>query len=233
MNRVIEIECRAPEMVITDGMRIAGSLKKHYGYAGKRFLDGLSGAGALEKVATIYQEAFRALSGNDITEKQAMAGAMILTADALATLWIFQDDRALTIGEISDFLQSGAAVSAGERGYRYLCGWVAQNVNRFSRSAETGDVYGVIEPETKGPRRTGYDTAFIIYSVFRRVTEEAGFSSAALLSYLKQAGLIQTRAKNNTRGKRISGLLTECVALRISGPEGDEEAAAGDDGGGK
>lgn len=229
MNRVIDIECKASEVVITDGMRIANTLKKHYGYAGKLFLDGLSEKGALDKVTTIYQDAFRILSDNDTTEKQAMAAAMILTADALATLWIFKDDHALTISEISEFLQSKAAVSAGERGYRYMCDWVAQNVNRFCPNAENGDVYGVIEPETNGMLHTGYDTAFIINSVFRRVVEEAGFSSTALLSFLKQSNLIQTRGRRNTKGKRVNGLLTECVAMRIGGPECDEDEPQEDD----
>ena len=152
-----------------------------------------------------------------------MAAAVILTADALATQWIFKDETPLTVSEISEFLQSKAAVSAGERGYRYMCDWVAQNVNRFLPYAETGDVYGVIEPEVIGTLKTGYDSAFIINSRFRQTAEEAGFSSAALLSYLKQSNLIQVRGRNNTRGKRINGLLTECVVMRIgTGCEEDD-----------
>ena len=227
MNRVIDIECKASEVVITDGMRISASLKKHYGYAGRAFVSGLSGEGVLDQARYLYQEVFRALSENDTTEKQAMAAAVILTADALATQWIFKDETPLTVSEISEFLQSKAAVSAGERGYRYMCDWVAQNVNRFLPYAETGDVYGVIEPEVIGALKTGYDSAFIINSRFRQTAEEAGFSSAALLSYLKQSNLIQVRGRNNTRGKRINGLLTECVVMRIG--TGCEEDAPEED----
>lgn len=220
MNRVIDIECRASEKVITDGMRIANTLKKHYGYAGQMFVEALEKQ-SMETVAALYQEIFQELSANDTTEKQAMAAAMILVADVLATRWIFMDGQMLTMPEISAFLQSKAAVSAGERGYRYMCDWVAQNVNRFLPNADTGDVFGVIEPESNGVLNTGYDNAFIIKSVFCRVVEEAGFSSAALLSFMKQNGLIKTRGRNNTRGKRINGLLAECVVMRIGGEDGE------------
>lgn len=211
MNRVIDIECKASEKVISDGMRVSSILKKNYGFAGRVFVKALS-AQKPEMVSQLYQGIFQILSENDTTEKQAMAAAMILTADILAEDWIFKDGCALTVSEIVDFLQSKAAVSAGQRGYRYMCDWVSQNANRLREGNDTGDIYGLIEG----------DWAFIIRSVFRKAVEDAGFSSAALISYLKQNGLIQTRQKNNTRGKRINGVLTECVVLYI-GQEEDAE----------
>lgn len=209
MNRVIDIECKASEKVISDGMRVSSILKKNYGFAGRVFVKALS-AQKPEMVSQLYQGIFQILSENDTTEKQAMAAAMILTADILAEDWIFKDGCALTVSEIVDFLQSKAAVSAGQRGYRYMCDWVSQNANRLREGNDTGDIYGLIEG----------DWAFIIRSVFQKAVEDAGFSSAALISYLKQNGLILTRGRNNTRGKRINGVLTECVVLHIA-PEED------------
>ena len=40
-----------------------------------------------------------------------------------------------------------------------------------------------------------------------------------MLSYLKQEGLIETRGRNNTRGKRINGVLTECVCMILPSEE--------------
>ena len=34
-----------------------------------------------------------------------------------------------------------------------------------------------------------------------------------MISYLKQNNLIVTRGRNNTRGKRINGIPTECFCL--------------------
>ena len=110
--------------------------------------------------------------------------------------------------EISRFLASRAAVSSGERGYRYMCDWVTQNANRLRPGVEQGEVYGVLDDRG--------EWAYVIGSVFRRAAEDAGFSSTALLSWLRERGLIQTRGRNNTRGKRVNGVLTECVVMRLS-----------------
>ena len=212
VNRVIDIECKADQAVITDGMHVAGMLKNNFGHAGKAFVERLYGLpGALETVRDTYRGLFKELSQKDTTEKQAMAAAAILVADKLATGWFFQDGRELTLEEMSAFLASKAAVSAGERGYQYLCDWVAQNSNKFlsdsvyASDGKGNDVYGVLED----------NEAFIIRSVFNRVTNDEGFSPRSLLSWLKQNDKIRTREKNLTRGKRINGINTECICLRL------------------
>lgn len=214
LNRVIDIECSPPGKVISDGMRISGELKKHYGFAGKAFLKQLQTDGTIEAVVQRYQELFRQLSGSDTTEKQAMAAALIVVADELITRWIFHDGRPMTVEQISTFLQTKAAVSAGERGYQYMRDWVAQNSAKFRKGIESGDTFGVIEG----------DWAFIISKVFGEAAESGGFSRQALLSYLKQKKLIQTRGKRYTVGKRVNSIVnTECVALLLVTPEETEE----------
>ena len=135
-----------------------------------------------------------------------MAAALIVTADKLATDWIFKDGMALTVPEIAEFLKSKEAVSAAQRGYAYMCDWVAQNANKLRGEAETGDVYGLIEEPW----------VYIIRSVFNRVCSDAGISAPALLSHLKSRGLLQVRGRAMTKNKRINGVPTECVVLRMA-----------------
>lgn len=213
VNRVIDIECKADQAVITDGMKVSGVVKNHFGFAGRAFVERLYSSPSAQETARItYRALFKALSQRDTTEKQAMAAAAILTADQLASAWFFQDGKALDLEEMSAFLASKTAVSAGERGYQYLCDWVAQNANKFIPRAagEGGEVYGVLED----------NEAFIIRSAFQRAVSDAGFSPAALLSWLKQNELIITRGRNRTRGKRINGVNVECVCLVL--PAGEE-----------
>lgn len=214
VNRVIDIECKADHAVITDGMRVANTLKQNYGFAGRRFVELLYGIdGALDTVRQEYNALFKDLSRRDTTEKQAMAAAAILVADKLATGWLFQDDRELTTEDMAEFLASKATVSTGERGYQFLCDWVAQNGLRFAAStAESAgrDVYGTIEA----------GEAYIIRKVFNDAVSDAGFSPRAVLSWLKRNEKIRTRGKNMTRGKRINGILSECVCLVL--PEEEE-----------
>ena len=216
VNRVIDIECKASNVVIRDGMRISGAVKRNYGFAGRKFVECLYKPGVVEYVNSRYQALFRTLSERDTTEKQAMAAAAIICADELACDWIFGGgQRPITVEQISEFLASKAAVSAGDRGYKYLCDWVTQNSNKLCTRSDNPnqEVLGALED----------GRAYIIRSVFERILQDAGYSTAAMVSYLKQSRLIETRGRNNTRGKRINGIPTECFCLVLPSFDLDDE----------
>lgn len=205
INRVIEIECLSSHKIIDDGHDVATVTKANYGFAGREFVEHLYRDENQERAYEIYKKHFQSLSDSDSTEKQAMAAAAILTADELATEWIFHDGKAITESEIQQFLASKSAVSSGKRGYEFFCDWAAQNANRLRADAEQGDVYGIING----------DQVCIIRSVFNRVAEENGFSPAALLSYLKSENLIETRGRAMTCSRRVNRVRTECVCLKL------------------
>lgn len=214
VNRVLDIECRSAQAVIRDGMRISSIIKRNYGFAGRIFVEELYQPGVLEQVTERYRQLFQQLNDMDTTEKQAMAAATIILADELACRWIFQGtERPLTIEQISEFLASRAAVSAGDRGYQYLCDWVTQHSNQLVGRSDTIEVLGALD----GNR------AYIIRSVFERILQDAGYSTAAMISYLKQEHLLETRGRANTKGKRINGLPTECFCLILPAVELDDE----------
>ena len=110
-----------------------------------------------------------------------------------------------------DLLITKNEVSTSERGYEYMCGWVAAHVNQFRERTEHGDRYGVIDR----------DTAIINRTVWNRACEEAGISPKALLGHLKSKGLIITGSKGYTKTKRIDGVSVHCVWMRL--PPDDEE----------
>lgn len=216
VNRVIDIECKADRVVIWDGMRVSGAVKRNFGHAGKAFVEKLYAAGddVPQEITERYQELFRALSAQDTTEKQAMAAAAVVLADELACRWIFNGtEQPITVEQISEFLASKAAVSAGERAYKYLCDWVAQNSNKLIGKSETMDVLGALEEYR----------AYIIRSVFERVLQDAGYSVGATVSWLKQKCLIETRGRNNTKARRINGVPTECFCLILPDIETETE----------
>ena len=216
VNRVIDIECKSAQAVIRDGMRISSAVKRNYGFAGRKFVERLYQPGVIDQVSERYRELFRILSDRDTTEKQAMAAAAIILADELACQWIFSGQQPLTIEQVSEFLASKAAVSAGDRGYKYLCDWVTQNSNKLCGRSENPNI------EVLGALEDG--RAYIIRSVFERILQDAGYSTAAMISYLKQSNLIETRGRANTKGKRINGIPTECFCLRLPSVELDDEA---------
>ena len=173
VNRVIDIECKSAQAVIKDGMRISGAVKRNYGFAGRKFVERLYQPGVIDQVSERYRELFRILSDRDTTEKQAMAAAAIILADELACQWIFSGQQPLTIEQVSEFLASKAAVSAGDRGYKYLCDWVTQNSNKLCGRSENPNI------EVLGALEDG--RAYIIRSVFERILQDAGYSTAAMI----------------------------------------------------
>lgn len=209
VNRVIEIECTSRAKVVQDGHAVAQTIRQHYGHAGRDFIRRLlenDGSG-IEEARRLYEAAFAKLNSSETTDKQAMAAAVIVAADELATKWIFVDGNALTAEDISSFLASREAVSAGARGYEYMCDWVAQNVNRLRPGIENGDVYGLIEEPW----------AYINSSVFRAAAESGGFNPAALVSFLQSNGLLHGGGggKHTTIVKRIAGTPTRCICMKL------------------
>lgn len=213
VNRVIDIECSANSKVVEDGQRISGVLKRNYGFAGEVFVDKLyQSERPQEIVREMYQDNYKELMQGDSTEKQAMAAAAIITADQMATAWIFKDGMDLTVKDIQEFLASREAVSAGKRAYNWLCDWVASNVNHFLSDdppPSGGELYGALED----------GVAYIIRGVFDRVVQDAGYSTSATLSYLRANGLIDTRSgKGYTKTKRIGRTTPQCVWLHLDPP---------------
>lgn len=224
INRVIEIECRKKAKVIENGHKTAGIMKANYGFAGRIFIENLSEPGQIDRAKNLYESTYTECMKSDTTEKQAMAAAVIIAADQLATEWIFKDDQALTVADMDGFLKSKEAVSAADRGYHYMCDWVSQNASKLKGTSDSTDVYGYLPEE-------GEDTGwvYIIRSVFNKACESESINARALLSHLRTEGLIKTRGRNMTLSKRINNVRTECVVMRLPGDDDRFEVDPDDD----
>ncbi len=209
VNRVIEVECTSDKKCVENGRETANILRKNYGYGGRIFIRLLMSDENMELAKRLYEIRYAECMENRTTEKQAMAAAAILTADALAAEWIF-GDKPITVKEMSDFLKSAEDVSASERGYRYMCDWVAMNYNHFGENENT-EIYGALDPEA------GY--AYIIRAVFDRACADKGVNAKALLSHLKTKKKIALRrdGKGFTVSKRIRSEMppVDCIAMKI------------------
>ena len=219
VNRVIDIECRADECVIEDGYRTSACVKQNFGFAGRKFIECLTDE-VIEGAKVRYSEIFRQLSDGETTEKQAMSASLIVLADELADRFIFHTGKSLTVADISDFLKTKKSVSAGQRGYDYMCQWISANSNKFIYTDPNGvlvvpktDIFGLVED--------GH--AFVNAGIFRKYAKEGGFDDRALLSWLKSKCLIQTRGRAFTKNKRINGIATECVVMQLNTSEDETE----------
>ncbi len=216
VNRVIDLECPIGEKVILDGQGTANAVKANYGHAGRKFVENLD----ISKAKQLYEKYFELLSKSETTEKQCMAAAIILTADAL-TSEMFFGTKPLEVSQVAQFLKSKSSVSVGDRGYQHICDWVAMNIGNFLGASETQDTL----PSKIYGQKGDADWIYINQSIFRNAVEDAGYNGRALLSYLKSKGLIKTRGRHFTKGKRIEGILTECILMKLpdAGYEADDD----------
>ncbi|MDD4095292.1 MAG: DUF927 domain-containing protein [Oscillospiraceae bacterium] len=215
MNRVIDVECKAGDEVVRDGQKIVATIKKHYGHAGKAFVEKISEQGNEELVRVTFQMNYSDLMHGDTTEKQAMAAALILTADQLLYEWLMdtEDIREwtekhgrlvpLNADDMKQFLLTKAQVDVNNRAYEFLCDWVAANRNRFEDDSQ-GETYGKIVA----------DTAYIIPTIFRKALDAEGYSYEGFLSWAKTTNRIRKGdGKNWTIKQRMGKSSIRCIGL--------------------
>lgn len=213
VNRVIEIECK--EKFFDDPRHVANTVKANYGFFGKMFVQKLikDGFGHAEELFDGYQK--KLISEYDIMQKQAQSAALILTADTLMCEMLGVEETALKTEEVAEFLKTKASVSVNPRAYEYICSFVALNSTRFIYNPDKPiDQWGVLPGDKQ--------SVYIAVPVFRKVCEEEGYNSQALLSYLRDNHLIEIDKKGkNSVNKRVNGLGTRCVHLTL--PSEDDE----------
>ncbi len=208
VNRIIEIECK--DKLFDDAPGIADIIRRNYGHAGRLFITLLSQPGNSDEAERLYKEFYNAL-GTDSTEKQTMAAAVLLTADALATKWIFTDKRALKVEDIEKYLHSKESVDVNLRAYEYFRDMVAANHYRFifNNIQPNGECWGSI---------SGYKTN-VMKSIFERICSDGGYDAKALSSWMRQHGLSETADDRGFKKVSINGAKLWCICM----PEPDTE----------
>lgn len=214
--RTIEINYGG-EPFFEDARHAAQVLQGNYGFAGKRFIDAICEDGAMDMIRKI-QQAYYAELNVSLTEKQVLAASILLTADKIATLSVFHDDRALTVQDIRPYLITREEADQNLRCYRWLMGYISANPARF-RSAEeqNGELWG---------EKVG-NVTYVIRTIFDRIVENGGFSAKAFLTWAKKNGKIQADDYNGnlrlTKRRMIGGTRVACVALVMD----DEDEPSG------
>lgn len=214
INRIIEINTQEIKF-FKDAKRVADFVVNNYGHAGKIFVQELMKDEVMDLARKTQADFFEKLSGGDITEKQIVAASLILTADALADMIIFNDGNGLTIDQVKKFLVTNSEVSIGKRAYEWLLDWLVQNSKKFKETSDASETWG----------KANVDNVLIVRSVFDKACIENGFDPVAVLSYLKQNDLLKTEGKGYTKRVRMNGIKCQCVVLQTEEkvPEGFEE----------
>lgn len=205
VNRIIEINTEGTKF-FKDAKKTADFITDNYGHAGKYFVKQLMDPEVMELAKKLQKGYFEKLSGKDITEKQTLAASLILTADALIDMLIFEDGNGLKIDELSQFLSTHGEVSSDMRAYEWLVDWIAQNSKKFSARDDI--------PETWGKNEIGKIS--IIRNVFNKACVDNGYNASSFLSWLRRNNMIETEGRGYTKRVRINGMKCQCVVLKTN-----------------
>lgn len=201
INRILEIECG--EKVYADPQKTANLLKRNYGFAGKRFIEVLKSMD-IGSIRGIQRDFQKQLFDSDKMQKQSISLSIVLTADKIATEYIFKDGIYISLDEAKEALIDRNTLSDNERCYRYILDKIAMNQQRFDMETKI-EKWGVIE-----------DGYAVIYSqAFEELCQSGGFSKKAFLSWADRKGLIQTQNGRSTKVKKLNGSSVRCVFLKL------------------
>ena len=212
VNRIIDIEYTGK--MFDDPVYVAETVKKHYGYAGRKFVEYISNDEIMDEIRDKQKKYMRILQQSESTDKQSIAASVILTADYFATRCIFCDSRNLTVDDIKPYLATKTEVSQAKRAYEYLLDVVTMNDNHFIPTTnENSEIWGAVD--------TSY--AYIIMSKFKSLLSDAGYNPTATLSWLHANNLIEAEPGRKTRQKKINKLNRRCVWLRLDNLTNEDE----------
>ena len=211
VNRIMEIECT--QRLFRDPQKVLSVLRNNYGHAGKEFVELLQEGNNMERARKLYEQNYNGIVQSETTEKQAMAGSLILTADQLITDWIFYDGNPLRMEDISEYMRTKTEVDVNERAYDYICETVAANANRFTEEDNNGEVWGILD--------AGHNRVYILRTIFERICEAGEFSSRATLSWMMRKNIIETSVDKRRKGlqptisKKIGKTNNRCVSMKL------------------
>lgn len=202
INRILEIECGVE--VYEDPQKTVDILKKNYGFAGKRFVEILKKM-SIDEIRDIQKGFQEQLFDVEKMQKQSISLSIILTADKIATDYLFKDGKYISIEEAKEILIDRNELSDNERCYQYLLDKIAMNGQRFDMGTNC-EKWGLIE--------NGY---VILYNqAITELCNLGGFSKKSFLSWAVRKGIVETDSKGNpTKQKKIDGRNNRCVFLRL------------------
>lgn len=214
MNRILELECG--ERVYRDPQHTADILKQHYGFAGRDFVNVVKrlGRDAIREIQAGFQAELR---DDEKMQKQSISLSVILTADQIATDYLFRDGQYIPLEEARTVLMDKEELSENERAYEFIVSEVEININKFRPDPYTGEYRG----EVWGRIEDGY--AVIQNNAFKRICEKGGFSRSAFLSWAARNDLIQTQGGKNFKNKKFYGKGIRCLWLKLPEEDGGFE----------
>lgn len=212
INRILDFEMDDGS-IFANGNKVVEIINSNYGFAGEKFIDAVKDLG-FEEIRRLQEEFLAQINaraeflGVQKEEKQTIPLSVILTADKVATDYIFKDGSYIDLNRCVDALKNKGDVSENRRAYDFIMSEVAVNMNKF-----TPDEFGDYRGECWGVIEDGY--AIILTNAFNRICERGNFSNKAFLTWAAKNNLILQSGGKFTKTKRFGKSTPRCVWLRM------------------
>lgn len=213
INRIIDVRMD-DGYIFENGNQVVESIKQNYGFAGRMFIDTIEQIG-IDRIREIQQDFLKQITDRakelevEKEEKQSLPMSILLTADKIATDYIFEDGVYLDFNTCVDLLKNKGEVSENERAYEFILSEVAINMNKFKPDIMTGEYRGEIWGAIEG----GY--IIIINNAFNKICERGNFSSKSFIAWASRQNLINGQSGKSTKTKRINGAVSRCIYLKL------------------
>ena len=202
MNRILEVACDS--YIFEDPRKTASIAKTNYGYAGREFVKILKEIG-VEGIMKIQKGFLDELDNDEKMQKQSLSLSIVLTADKIATDYIFKDGEYIDIEEAKQVLIDKNELSDNERCYRYILDRVVANRGRFDPRNENIEQWGIIED----------NYVLMISTALSRLCKEEGYSRLSFLKWASDKGLIQGNGGRYDFTKKTNGICVKYVKIKI------------------
>lgn len=204
INRILELECGS--RVYANPGEVLEVIKGNYGHAGREFVEVVKDLG-IPKIKKLQQEILQELSDDEKMQKQSLSLSIILTADRIATDYLFKDGQYISLEDAKEVLVDRDELSDNERCYEFLMDKITMNPARFGTDVENIEKWGIVN-------RDGY--AAIYPAAFAELCKSGGFSKTAFLSWADRKGLLQTNPGRKDKTMKVAGRVIRCIFLKIT-----------------
>jgi uncharacterized protein (DUF927 family) len=205
INRVIEAE--ASERLVADGNGTVEFINANHGLVGEEYINALKSLGedVKEMYGKYYASVLQCLP--DTTDKKAQTAALMLTADLIASTYIF-DREPMSLNDIIPLLKTADEVSISERAHTHIMDVIAMNANRFygtdNDEHNNGEIWGKVTSQE----------VVINKNVLCRLLCESGFEFDSVKGDWAKRGYIRP----NSQGKfmhqtKVAGVKANYVCL--------------------
>ena len=208
INRVLDVEMCGGD-IFENGNAIVETIKSNYGYAGYVFIEIVKSLGvqAISNIRKDFEKQIKTEMKKQESikeEKQILPLSIILTADKLATDYIFKDGVYLDLPTMVSQLKDVEDVSEGKRAYEALLDYSYMYKNKFSESEYSSENWGFI--------KDGYIN--ITPAAMRKIAQEQNFSVKAFCAWARDNKVLRSNYKNQNT-VRIDGHTQKFYTIKM------------------